>query len=70
MLVSEWGDGTDGTNNPRRADRSTAMNWEKYTEAPAAMTNGPHRTAVTFDGTKNIIVSSNWLAGVWRYVEP
>ena len=34
------------------------------------MDNGPHRVAVSFDGEKHVIVSSNWLAGVWRYVEP
>jgi hypothetical protein len=38
--------------------------------APAAMTNGPKRAAVTFDGAHYVIVSGNWAAGLWRYVEP
>jgi hypothetical protein len=57
--------------NPRRAERAQGgALWESYTEVPAEMTNGPHRVSVTFDGAKFIIVSANWLGGVWRYIEP
>lgn len=57
--------------NPRRAKVADGgVDWAKYTTVPAAMTNGPHRAAVTFDGTKHVVLSSNWLGGVWRYVEP
>jgi photosystem II stability/assembly factor-like uncharacterized protein len=38
--------------------------------APPAMNNGAKRAAVTFDGEHYIIVSGNWNAGIWRYVEP
>src|SRR6266566_5371137 len=38
--------------------------------APLAMSNGAKRVAVTFDGSRHILVSGNWLAGLWRYVEP
>lgn len=34
-----------------------------------AMTNGAKRAAVTFDGLHYVIVSGNWLGGIWRYVE-
>jgi hypothetical protein len=37
---------------------------------PAEMTQGAAQTAVTNDGTHDIIVSANWGAGLWRYVEP
>ncbi len=33
------------------------------------MTNGAKRTAVAFDGSHYVIVSGNWNAGLWRYVE-
>ena len=32
--------------------------------------NGWVSAAVAFDGTNYIIVGGNWLAGLWRYVEP
>jgi len=41
----------------------------KTLAAPATMTNGAKRAAVTHDGATYIIVSGNWLAGIWRYVE-
>jgi hypothetical protein len=34
------------------------------------MSNGPKRASVTFDGTHYVVVSGNWNAGIWRYVEP
>jgi hypothetical protein len=37
---------------------------------PLTMKDGPKRAAVTFDGTHFIVVGGNWMAGVWRYVEP
>jgi hypothetical protein len=37
---------------------------------PLPMGDGPKRAAVTHDGTHHIIVGGNWLAGLWRYVEP
>ena len=41
-----------------------------FTTWPIDTPDGPKRAAVTFDGTHYIIVAGNWLAGVWRYVEP
>ncbi len=37
---------------------------------PAAMTIGPARAAVIRDGNHTVIVTANWGAGLWRYVEP
>jgi hypothetical protein len=42
--------------------------WSAMTPVPA-MSNGSKRAAVTYDGVNYIIVSGNWLAGIWRYVE-
>jgi hypothetical protein len=36
---------------------------------PAAMSMGPTAAAVVFDGQRYVIVTANWLAGLWRYVE-
>jgi hypothetical protein len=36
---------------------------------PPAMNNGWHGADVVFDGSHYIIVSGNWNAGIWRYVE-
>jgi hypothetical protein len=43
---------------------TTWSNW------PLTMKDGPKRAAVTNDGTHFIVVGGNWMAGVWRYVEP
>jgi photosystem II stability/assembly factor-like uncharacterized protein len=37
---------------------------------PAGMENGAKCLAVTYDGKNYILVSGNWCAGLWRYVEP
>ena len=42
--------------------------WEPI-PTPAAMTIGPAQTVTVFDGTRYIIVTANWRAGRWRYVE-
>jgi hypothetical protein len=42
--------------------------WSPMTAVPA-MSNGAKRAAVTRDGSTYIIVSGNWLGGIWRYVE-
>jgi photosystem II stability/assembly factor-like uncharacterized protein len=38
--------------------------------APAGMSNGWKRAAVSFDGRHDVIVTGNWNTGLWRYVEP
>lgn len=48
--------------------RATGGNlWTDHT-APA-MTNGWINAAAVFDGTRWVIVSGNWNAGIWRHVE-
>jgi hypothetical protein len=37
--------------------------------APPGMSIGPAKAAVVFDGTRYIIITANWHAGLWRYVE-
>ncbi len=36
---------------------------------PSNMQMGPASAAVVFDGSHYVIVTSNWKAGLWRYVE-
>jgi len=43
--------------------------WAKQ-PPPPGMAIGPAQTATVFDGTHYIIVTANWHAGLWRYVEP
>jgi hypothetical protein len=47
---------------------TSGTQWSTLTPV-AGMSNGSKRAAVTFDGSHYIIVSGNWLAGLWRYVE-
>jgi hypothetical protein len=30
---------------------------------------GPTAAAVVFDGQRYVVITANWLAGLWRYVE-
>jgi len=36
---------------------------------PPAMAIGPAQAATVFDGTNYIILTANWRAGLWRFVE-
>lgn len=70
-VATGWATQGSHAANLRRSEASTAgSTWQSYATAPTGMSNGPHRVTVTSDGTKQIIVSANWLGGVWRYVEP
>jgi hypothetical protein len=51
-----------------QSSSSISDSWSPMTAVPA-MTNGTKRAAVTFDGSHYVIVSGNWLGGIWRYVE-
>jgi len=51
------------------APRDPGTDWTSI-EVPEAMINGPKSSAVTHQGSQYIIVSANWQAGIWRYVEP
>jgi hypothetical protein len=63
---------TQGTQplHDQKAAIGNGASWSDWTPtSPSGMTNGPKRVAVTFDGTHHIMVSGNWLAGIWRYIE-
>jgi hypothetical protein len=51
------------------ADRSNETTWIDQPQ-PTDMTNGPVYCRVLFDGQHYILVSCNWLGGMWRYIEP
>jgi hypothetical protein len=42
--------------------------WTSFA-TPAAMSMGPAQAAVVFDGSRYVIVTANWMSGLWRYVE-
>ncbi len=42
--------------------------WERMPR-PTGMAIGAAQAAVVFDGTNYVIVTANWKAGLWRYVE-
>lgn len=55
---------------PRLQSAPTPGNtgWESMT-TPSDMSIGAAQAAVVFDGKSYIIVTANWKAGLWRYVE-
>jgi hypothetical protein len=44
-------------------------NWTKM-ERPPGMFDGAKRIAVTYDNEHEIVISGNWHAGIWRYIQP
>lgn len=69
-LYAMNGGATQGQNNVSNvlSARSDGVVWSAWNPT-APFSNGAKRAAVTYDGTHYIIVSGNWLAGLWRYVE-
>jgi hypothetical protein len=54
----------------QRSPVADGVNWVDWEPTkPEGMNNGAKRAAVTFNGKQNVIVTTNWLAGIWRYVE-
>ena len=52
------------------ASRATGgVSWVADTN-PANFDNGWLYAAAAFNGTKWVVVGGNWLAGIWRMVEP
>jgi hypothetical protein len=39
------------------------------TTTPSTMTAGAAQAAVVFNGSRYVLITANWLAGLWRYVE-
>jgi arylsulfatase A-like enzyme len=54
-------------NTAQRAAQPGIDAWSSWSITPD---QGPKRVAVTHDGANYIVVSGNWKAGLWRYVEP
>ena len=52
----------------QHARRSSGTSWSPD-PIPKGMANGPKRIAITTDGRHQILLSGNWLAGIWRFVE-
>ena len=71
-LYTDFGWATAGSAGPnlQRALRSTGTGWSDYVAAPKGMTNGSNHACVTSDGKHAMIVTGNWTAGIWRYIEP
>ncbi|HJT95821.1 MAG TPA: hypothetical protein VJ777_28420 [Mycobacterium sp.] len=59
------------TPNIRTATRAALPSFGSPTN-PSGMDNGPRTVAVTTSPTtgQTVVVTSNWLAGLWRWVEP
>jgi hypothetical protein len=70
-LYASDGWATMGTWDPNmvRSAVTDGTSWSSYTTKPGTMTNGTKRATVAFDGTHYVIISLNWDAGFWRYVE-
>jgi len=70
-LYSSYAWANSGTVDPslHTAPRDPGTAWVTQT-APAGMTNGAKGSAATSDGTRNIVLTGNWNAGIWRYIEP
>jgi hypothetical protein len=74
-IYADYGFATQGTQSQAgalwRSPITPGTSWTNYYPTPpSGMTNGADHAAVTTDGTHNIIVAGDWLAGIWRYVEP
>jgi hypothetical protein len=70
-IYTQNGQGTQGSGvDQSQAQRALlpGATFETWSDLP--MSTGPKRAAVTYDGTHYIVVSGNWNAGIWRYVEP
>jgi hypothetical protein len=70
-IYSTWAWANAGGADPsiQRSARGSGTAWTPMAHPPG-MSNGSKRATVTFDGTHYIIVSGNWNAGIWRYIEP
>jgi photosystem II stability/assembly factor-like uncharacterized protein len=65
-----WATGGGQSQKLQRAPRNPGTSWSNYAATPSGMVNGSNHAAVAFDGTHYILITGNWTAGIWRYVEP
>jgi hypothetical protein len=56
---------------PQSSPRSSGTEWSAF-EVPAGMTNGVNEAATALDAETGhwVVVTGNWNAGIWRYIEP
>jgi len=54
--------------NRQSAPQPGISGWARMS-TPPAMAIGPAQAATVFDGTNYIILTANWRAGLWRFVE-
>ena len=66
-----WGIGAGQTVNPtlQVAAQPGSAGWTMPT-TPSTMSQGPAESAVTSDGTHDVVLIANYNAGLWRFVEP
>ena len=73
FIYADDGAATAGVHpaNLQRAPRATGTQgtWTHYVPIPP-MSNGSGHAAIAFDGTHYVILTADWKAGIWRYVEP
>jgi len=73
FLYASYGWASLGAVQPNlRRSPSTGASWSaNYAVTPSGMVNGAMGAAVTFDASigRYVIVTGNWQAGLWRYVE-
>ena len=50
------------------APQPGASGWTSMS-TPGGMSAGAAQAAVVYDGSRYVVVTANWLAGLWRYVE-
>jgi photosystem II stability/assembly factor-like uncharacterized protein len=54
--------------NFQTAPQPATTGWASAS-TPASMAQGAAQAVVVFNGSKYVIVTANWLSGLWRYVE-
>jgi hypothetical protein len=70
-VYATWPEASAGVGQHlQRSPAADGVHWSDWNPvAPAGMGNGAKRAAVTYDGQRYVIVTGNWRAGIWRYVE-
>ncbi|MEO6238613.1 MAG: glycoside hydrolase family 44 protein [Vicinamibacterales bacterium] len=70
-VYSQWSWACGHCTTPPDAQRAAqpALTGWSAAATPSGMTAGAAQAAVVFDGTRYVVVTANWLAGIWRYVE-
>ena len=70
FVYAESGGANAGGQDQSLSERAPLPDGTSWSTWTIPVSNGPKHAAVTYDGTHYIVVGGNWLAGLWRYVEP